>query len=217
MTSRTFLTVVTIVTALVAVTCVKNSEFTGPSTEQGNPQIVAVVVDGKNNPVLNALVSVYQVPLNADTLNQPSAAILVATSATDCVGTCSFDKLIPGMYSLKAIDADSSHATIKTNIPISAIKPDKPEYQDTLVLAIPGSMGGVVSRGGVAGTNQNQSLKDAFIQIKIGEIDRSTVTGPSGAYFFSNLPAGTYTVYYYATDGFYSAKRENIVVSTVHT
>ena len=58
----------------------------------------------------------------------------------------------------------------------------------------------------------NQTMKDAFIQIKIGEIDRSTVTGPDGAYSFPSLPAGTYTIHYYATDGFYSAKRENITV-----
>lgn len=190
-----------------------DNRIAGPSTEQGNPQIVAVVVNGNHRPVASAAVYVYKVPVYLDSVDQPpAAAVLVALSSTDSGGKCSFEKLIPGIYSIKATDADSTHSIIKTNIPISLSKPMQPEYQDTFILAAPGTLHGLVSRGGVLGNNQNQTIKDAFIQIKIGEIDRSTVTGPDGAYSFSNLPAGTYTVYYYATDGFYSAKRENIAV-----
>jgi len=197
---------------LPGVMCTEN-RLAGPSTEQGNPQIVAVVVDDRHRPLATAVVYVYKVPVYLDSVDQPpAAAMLIATSPTDSGGKCSFEKLAPGMYSIKAIDADSTHSILKTHIPISLLKPGQPEYQDTFVLAAPGIIHGIVSRGGVAGNNQNQTMKDAFIQIKIGEIDRSTVTGPSGAYSFSNLPAGTYTVYYYATDGFYSAKQDNIVL-----
>jgi hypothetical protein len=92
------------------------------------------------------------------------------------------------------------------------LKSIQPEFSDTIILATPGKVSGVVSRGGVMGVMTNQNLNDAFIQVKIGEIDRSTVTGPDGKYSFANLPAGSYTLFYYATDGFYSAKRENIAV-----
>jgi hypothetical protein len=186
--------------------------LTGPSEEQGNPQIVAVVVDDARRPVPQATVSAYRVAANDDPASQPSAGILVAQSRADSAGACRFENLVPGVYSLKALDPDSLHATMRTNISVLNSKPPKPEYQDTLILTVPGGVHGVVTRGGFLGGNNNQSLKDAFIQIKIGEIDRSTVTGPDGAYSFLNLPAGTYTIYYYATDGFYSTRRENIII-----
>jgi hypothetical protein len=185
----------------------------GPSTEQGNPQIVAVVVDDHYRPLASATVFIYKIPVYFDSTDQDLPdAILIATSPTDSGGKCSFEKLVPGIYSIKAVDADSAHSTIRTNIPISLPKPERPEYHDTLVLTAPGVIHGIVSRGGVLGNNQNQKLTDAFIQVKIGELDRFTITGETGVYSFSNLPAGTYTIYYYATDGFFSAKRESIIV-----
>jgi hypothetical protein len=184
----------------------------GPTEEQGNPQIVAVVVDDLHRPIASATVFVYKVPVYHDSNDQPPTdALLLYTSETDSNGACSFEKLVPGTYSLTAIDADSAHSGVKSNIVISTPMPAHPEYQDTLVLAAPGGFHGVVTRGGVTGSS-NQQLKDAFIQIKLGEIDRSTVTGPDGKYAFYRLPAGVYTAYYYATDGFYSSKREHITI-----
>jgi hypothetical protein len=197
------------IAALFAATCT-NDQLAGPSSEGGNPQIVAVVVDNTKHPVTDASIYVYQMAANFDSTSQPDSAGLVRQLRTDANGKCSIDQLIPGTYSLMATDSAKVNSTIKTNIPITLSKPEKPEYKDTLVLAAPGGIHGVVSRGR---TVSNQNLKDGFIQVKIGELDRSTLTGPDGKYSFANLPAAVYTVYYYATDGFYVAKRENIIVS----
>ncbi len=204
------------IAALAGAMCTgTGTPFVGPTTEQGNPQIVAVVVDDNHRPISSATVYVYRVPVYFDSVDQPpSSAILLYASPTDSNGMCSFGKLVPGTYSIKAIDADSTHSKMITNIPISSMKPDTPDYQDTLVLAVPGNIHGIVTRGGVLGNIVNQNMKDAFIQVKIGEMDRSTITGPDGGYTFIGLPAGTYTIYYYAADGFYSAKRENVVVES---
>jgi hypothetical protein len=190
-----------------------DSRLSGPSTEQGNPQIVAVVVDTLKHPVQNAVVTVFLAASNDDSTLQPAGAIKVAKTLTDAHGKCTFDSLFPGIYSLKAADSDSSHSVLKTDIFISVIHPLQPVFSDTLVLAAPGSIQGVVTRGGVPGTIANQNLHDAFIQVKIGEIDRFTVTGPDGKYSFQGLPSGIYSIYYYASDGFYTAKRENITVN----
>jgi hypothetical protein len=200
------------IAALIGARCSNTGvPVVGPTEEQGNPQIVAVVVDDLHRPISTATVFVYKVPDNNDSINQaPSTALLLYTSPTDSSGTCSFDKLVPGTYSLKAIDSDSAHSVVKSNILVSLLKPMHPEFKDTLVLAAPGGFHGVVARKGNVGI-ANQQLKDAFIQVKIGEIDRSTVTGPDGKYAFSQLPAGVYTAYYYVTD-YYSAKRGQIIV-----
>jgi hypothetical protein len=190
-----------------------DTKLSGPSTEQGNPQIVAVVVDTLKHPVPNAVVTVFLTASNNDSTMQPSGALKVAMIWTDAFGKCTFDSLSPGIYSLKAADSDSVRSVLKTNIHISVINPPQPEFSDTLVLAVPGSIQGVVTRGGVPGTVDNQNLRDAFIQVKIGEIDRFTVTGPDGAYSFSGLPTGVYSIFYYASDGFYTAKRKNIMVN----
>jgi hypothetical protein len=199
--------------ALCGVMCGHSpSPISGPSTEQGNPQIVAIVVDNVKRPVPQALVCAYRVPPNADSTNQPSEGILVAQSKTDSTGASFFENLVPGLYSIKAIDPDSTQSSLKTNISVSNSKPMQPDYHDTLILTTPGSVRGIVTRGGFSTGSTNRTLLDGFIQVKIGEIDRSTITGPDGAYSFLNLPTGLYTLYYYATDGFYCAKRENIVV-----
>jgi hypothetical protein len=186
--------------------------ISGPSTGQENPhQIVAVVVDTQKHPVQNAIVTVFRAASNTDSTLQPSGAQEVAMTTTDALGKCAFDSLSPGIYSMKA--ADSSRSVLKTNIFISLFNPPQPEFSDTLVLAAPGSIQGVVTRGGVPGNVANQNLHDAFIQVKIGELDSFTITGPDGKYSFPGLPSGIYSIYYYASDGFYTAKRENITVN----
>ena len=200
-------------TVLLFVTFCTDSRLAGPTTEQGNPQIVAVVVDDVHHPVTDATVIMYRVSILSDSTQQPSSAINIAVRQTDSLGRCSFEDISPGSYSLEATDSANNRSALTTNIAISTIKPAKPEYSDTIILVAPGGIKGVVSRGGIAGNQTNQNLRDGFIQVKIGEIDRSTITGPDGKYSFANLPAGSYTLFYYATDGFYSAKRENILVN----
>jgi hypothetical protein len=190
-----------------------NSRLSGPSTEETKAQIVAVVVDTLKHPVQNAIVTVFLAASNVDSTLQPLGAQKVAMTRTDALGKCAFDSLSPGIYSLKASDSDSSRSVLIADISISVIHPPRPEFSDTLVLAAPGLIQGVVTRGGVPGNIANQNLHDAFIQVKIGEIDRFTVTGPDGKYSFPGLPTGIYSIYYYASDGFYTAKRENIKVN----
>jgi uncharacterized protein (DUF2141 family) len=198
--------------ALLSLSLCTDSRLSGPATEQGNPQIVAIVVDDVHRPVTDATVIMYRVSTLGDSTQQPSSAINIAVRQTDSLGKCSFEDITPGSYSLEATDSANNRSALTTNIAISTIKPVKPEYSDTIILVAPGGIKGVVSRGGIAGNQTNQNLRDGFIQVKIGEIDRSTITGPDGKYSFANLPAGSYTLFYYATDGFYSAKRENILV-----
>jgi hypothetical protein len=199
--------------ALLSLTFCTDSRISGPPSEQGNPQVVAVVLDNSHRPIDGATVTMYRVSTLGDSTDQPSSAINIAVRQTDSIGKCSFDNISLGLYSLEASDSANSRSALTTNIAISATKPGRTEFSDTIVLNAPGGIKGVVSRGGVIGNGTNQNLSDAFIQVKIGEIDRSTVTGPKGNYSFSNLPQGVYSIYYYATDGFYSAKRENIIVN----
>ena len=185
----------------------------GPSTEEGNPQIIATVVDDDNRPVAGALVVAYRMPVNNDSNAQPGTADSAASARTDPHGSCLFEGLAPGRYSVVAIDSDGNRGAMKSDIVIKATMPDEPEFSDTLVLATAGGIRGTVTRNGVMGIVSNQNLKDAFIQVRLGEIYGLYTTVADGAYLFSNLPPGAYTLYYYATDGFYSAKRENIMVA----
>jgi len=178
----------------------------GPSTEEGNPQIVAVVVDSLRNPVPGASVTIYRIPPAADTLTIPSGASAVATRLTDASGYCSFDSLPGGTYSLEAADPSSDFRALNPDI---AVADSGSAITDTLTLARTGAVRGVVSRGGVPGVvaSQNSNLRDAAIMVIIQEIEVAPkLTPQNGSYLFSSLPPGTYTILYYATDGFFSAK-----------
>jgi hypothetical protein len=183
----------------------------GPSTEEGNPQIVAVVVDGDSRPVAGAQVIAYIMPANSDSGTQPVSPRSAASGQTNTNGSCMFEGLDPGKYSLVATDNAGNRSAIKAGIMITSTDTDAPEFSDTLVLAATGGLRGIVTRRGVQSVT-NQNAKDGGIQVKIGEIDRSYLTGPDGAYSFSNLPISTYTLYFYAYE-FYTAKRENIAVA----
>jgi hypothetical protein len=184
----------------------------GPSTEQGNPQIVAVVVDNQKNPVSGATVIVYALDENRDSTQLPTSPQKVAVASTDPAGSCFFDSLPPGAYSLKAIGSDSTQAAVAADIAVVTVHPVHPAFSDTLMLNPTGALHGVVTRGGVIGTSQNGNLRDGNIVVKIREIDRFTITGPDGRYSFKGLPPGVFALYFYASDGFYTSKREGIRV-----
>jgi hypothetical protein len=59
----------------------------------------------------------------------------------------------------------------------------------------------------------NQQLQDGFIQIRIRELEQFFITDPSGNYAFYNLPYGIYSIFYYAPDGFYTSRIDNIAVT----
>lgn len=182
----------------------------GPSTEEGNPQVVAVVIDSLNKPVPGATVTAYRMPQVTDTLQPPSSATAIAERTTDASGTCTFNILPRGSYALEATDPSSSFGALSPDVTIAD---SGTVFTDTLVLAQPGGVTGVVSRGGVPGVvaSQNTNLIDAAIMVIVQEICLSFITPQTGEYSFPALPPGTYTVMYYATDGFFSAKMSVIV------
>ena len=184
----------------------------GPSTEEGNPQIVAVVVDSLNNPVPNATVTAYRIPPATDTLQPPSTATVVAKRLTDATGRSVFDILPEGTYTLEATDPTAAFSALSADVTIGD---SGTGFTDTLILEQPGGIAGVVSRGGVPGVvaSQNTNLIDAAIMVIIQELGQSFITPQTGEYSFPTLPPGTYTVTYYATDGFFSAKQSIRVAS----
>ena len=185
----------------------------GPSTEQGNPQIVAVVID-KSKPVAGATVSACRLASYTDTLQAPSGATAAAAGYTDAKGRCTFDSLPAGTYSIEAIDPKTGRRACSSGIVIN--ESDSGNRTDTLTLALPGTITGVVSRGGVPGVvaSQNSNLRDAAIMVIIQEIEVAPrLTAQNGSYSFASLPPGTYTILYYATDGFFSAKRSVTVIA----
>jgi hypothetical protein len=195
--------------------CVKNPGISGPSTEQGNPQISAVIFDSTLKPVQNVSVYVLRIPDELDTAADSSKilsspAIRIISIKSDNNGRCAFTNLISGTYRLEAVDSARNLMVISGSIVIQS-SVDKP-VTDTLILQTPGLAEGVVIRGESAIVNNN--LQNAFIQIRIKELDRFYITDPSGKYLFDNLPIGEYTFYYYASNGFYIAKRKGIIVQS---
>ena len=179
------------------------TQISGPSTEEGNPQIVAVVVDSLKQPVPGVSITAYRLAPLVDTLQIPSEATEIAHGLTDASGECSFDSLPAGIYSITAADLETDRRALQSGLVITD-EVNAPRLTDTLMLDRPGGFRGFVTRGG---NLSNQNLQDAGIMVIIQEIARSMLTPPNGAYSFTGLPAGTYTVIYYATDGFISARR----------
>lgn len=192
-----------------------NPQITGPSTEEGNPQIMAMVLDGKNNPVPDVMVVVRKTGPDSISPDEPAQALATTTVTryTSEDGRCDFDSLESGTYSLTAGDPSNNRSALISPIEITA--DDSRRQIDTLQLSTSGAIEGIVSRGGVSGNAvfQNALLKDAMIQVIIQEIGILTATIPDGSYSFDNLPPGRYTLIYYATDGFLSARQEVEITS----
>lgn len=184
-----------------------NEPVSGPSTEQGNPQIVAVVLDKTRRPVAGAAVTPYLTAVTSDTLSPPLSATQMPYAVTDEKGRCEFSRLPHGTYSLTASDREGTRRAIRSGIALFSAD-SEPPVVDTLLLELPGSIGGTVVRSTPSpwqGTN-NQ-LDNGAIMVIVQEIGLSTITPASGGYQFRELPPGNYTVMYYATNGFYTARR----------
>lgn len=187
-------------------------DFAGPTTEQGNPQIIALVLDSLNNPVPNISATLLVIPQadtsdRYDSLIPPGNAIKVNTSKSSQDGKCFFSNLAAGSYRIVATDNVRNMSVTSENIIVS--EDNDTSIHDTLVLQQSGRIQGTVVRD-VALNNQN--LQNGFIQIRMLELDRFIVTVPSGHYSFDSLPYGRYTLYYYATD-YYVEHVENINVA----
>jgi hypothetical protein len=191
------------------------TQLAGPTTDVGNPQLITLVVDHNQNPISNADVSIFRMGQNIDSTKTIVSAYIVATGKTKPDGTCQFDNLVSGLYSIQGFETSGSATGVKTNI--NLISTPKTTIIDTVILLEPGKISGTVSRGAAAGNSQNAILLDAFIQVKLREIDLSFVTSTDGKYQFYGVPAGTYTLMYYASNGFYTSIRENIAVQSGQT
>lgn len=178
---------------------------TGPSTEEGNPQIV--VIDSKNNPVGGVSVVAYKMDTIINTIGTASQSIAseTVTMQTQSNGRCSFTDLPTGTYTFIAQDLSNNRSGLLSFMKITV----NATRTDTLFLKSSAKVIGTVTRGGVPGIagSSNSLLQDAFITVIVQETGITAVTGPNGSYAFT-LPSGNYTLFYYATDGFLSAKQE---------
>lgn len=200
---------VVIITLLSIYSCTK--ELAGPTTEQGNPQITAVVLDSLNKPIADVSVSLLVMSQagNPDSTGQllPANAIKISSSKSSTDGTCDFSNLAPGNYRIVANDSLRNLSVTSGDILLEAN--DSTTFLKTLILQSPGTVKGVVAR---SRASMNQQLNNGFIQIRIRELEQFYITDPTGNYTFYNLPYGTYTIYYYAPDGFYTSRIDNIAV-----
>ncbi|HEX2958798.1 MAG TPA: carboxypeptidase-like regulatory domain-containing protein [Chitinispirillaceae bacterium] len=200
---------VVIISLLCIYSCTK--ELAGPTTEQGNPQITAVIVDSLGNPIANVPISLLVIYQTEDSLfNEqllPANAIKISSSRSAPDGSCDFSNLAPGKYRIVANDSARNRSVTSNDISLYTNKDTT--FMDTLILQQPGIVKGVVIR---SRATSNQQLRNGFIQIRIRELEQFYITDPNGTYTFYNLPYGTYTLYYYAPDGFHTSRMDNITV-----
>jgi hypothetical protein len=195
------------------VCCTGPTQTAGPSTEEGNPAVMTgVVLDSSGAPVSGARIIVYSsmdAPGVPESEAPPSIPVAGTVSAGD--GTFSFAELYEGIYILESYNEDGTAYAMKKHVVVTGDSTPRGDV-DTLVLGAPGTIRGVVSRGGVRGIYSNVLLDNAFIQVRTKEIDRGYVTATDGAYELSGVPAGVYTLLFYASDGFFTAVRESVEV-----
>jgi hypothetical protein len=199
-----------IIILLSILSCSK--DLAGPTTEQGNPQIAAVIIDSLWHPVADIPVYLLVIQQNDDTLQNeqvlPTNAIRISVSKSTSDGKCTFSNLASGNYRLVATDSLRNLSVTSKNIQLQAVSDTS--YFDTLVLQKPGIIKGVVTR---SLASSNQQLQNGFIQIRIRELEQFFITDPTGNYTFYNLPYGAYSIYYYAPDGFYTSRVDSIIVT----
>jgi hypothetical protein len=153
-----FISKVLFVAAAIGTLSTCTTQVAGTATEEGNPQIVATVVDENRQLISGASVTILGVsPADTDTTKLP-ATIDVGKAQTDNKGVCSFQNLPPGSYSLSVIDSQHNRLAFEPKIVVTALKPASPDFDDTLVVSAPGSMSGVVTRGGINGNCKTKIL-----------------------------------------------------------
>ena len=183
--------------------CTKTDPLSGPSTEQGNPVMIGLVMS-ENQPVAGAQVSVYEY---VTIQGSETLGVEVKRITTNEKGNFYLQFIDTGKYAIQCIHPDSSrYAFKKLNII------DSSEVTDTFNLQTPGCLYGTVSRGGVLNSSSNLELLDGDIRVVIIDINRSTITGPDGSYQFFDLPAGNYNIAYYPGGSFFSSYRSNVSV-----
>jgi hypothetical protein len=194
-----------------------STELSGPTTEQGNPQVFAFVADSLYNPVADADVVLLRLPESDSTTQSqsqipPVNAERIGISKSRSDGTCVFVNLIGGCYRLEAIDKAANRSVLSKVFNVSSNV--NVEHKDTLILKTPGAIRGSVCR---YGTITNNNLVNAFIQIRIRELDRCFITDQSGSYLFTGIPRGTYTLLFYAADEYFTQIVNDVVVRSSDT
>jgi hypothetical protein len=196
-----------------------SKELAGPTTEQGNPQVSAFVADSLYNPVADADVILLRVPVS-DSISEnqsqsqipPANAERIGISKSSSDGMCAFVNLVSGRYRLEAIDNTGKRSVLSKVFNVSLNV--NVLHKDTLILKTPGAIRGSVSRSGVV---KNDNLVNAFIQIRIRELDRYFITDQSGSYLFTGIPRGTYTLLFYAADDYFTQIVSKVVVRSSDT
>lgn len=207
------------ITVLLCMMFFCSKELAGPTTEQGNPQVFAFVADSLYNPVADADVVLLRIPVS-DTIAEgqsqsqipPVNAERIGISKSRSDGTCVFVNLINGRYRLEAIDNEGKRSVLSKVFSVSLNV--NSQHTDTLILKTPGALRGYVSRSGVI---KNDNLVNAFIQIRIRELDRYFITDQSGSYLFTGIPRGTYTLLFYAADDYFTQIVNRVVVRSSDT
>lgn len=171
--------------------------------------LAGIVIDSNRKPSSFAKIFVYRNSSVIDTLSPSNIAREEASIISDSTGYFKFDQLAPGIYTLKCVSSDTTSFAFRNNI---MIKPESTITLDTITLTSPGIITGKVTRGGIVGSNSNPSRQDGFIDVYVNEINLHTVTNLSGNYVIPNVPAGTYSLVYYAADGFYVSVKDSITV-----
>ncbi len=197
--------------------CEKESDaIAGPSTESGNPIVLGKVVSSDSKPVGYADIYIYRSPNATDGSIAVFGTNLIATTKADINGTFAIkDKLASGSYNIEAQDSATNHSGLKSII-IPANYKENIDI-DTIRVNNPGIIQGVVTRGGVLGSQTNSKLEDGFIYVKLLELDKDYVTQLDGTYRFVNIPSGTYTLAFQAADGFLTAFHDSVDVKPGNT
>lgn len=187
-----------------------SGNLSGPTTEEGNPVARGYVIDSAGGAVAGASVTLYKQAVARDSLTPPVPVVPLVTATTTRDGSYSLYALSAGVYTLEAVTPDSTGFAAATGIQIAGNR-QLPVALDTLVVKTPGSIRGVVTRGGVMNPQTNTGLLDGFIQVGIVELGRYGMSNIDGVYEFGDVAEGIYTLVFHAT-GFFTAYLDSVQV-----
>jgi len=187
------------------------NQMAGPTTEEGNPPVLTgMVVYTDKKPAGMTKVSLYRSRNEIDSVSPAGITEAETWITTDSNGEYKFNTLASGNYVLEFASIDGKQFAFRKNI---QIREGSKIVLDTVELEAPGVICGTVTRGGVIGFNSLER-EDGFIDVFINEINRHTVTNMDGEFEMTDVPAGIYTLIFYAADGFYIYSKDSVTVKT---
>ncbi len=203
------ITIMIILSALL-MRCTTDTQLAGLSTELENPVYVGVVLDAHMSPAAKAHIAVYKI-IGISTSDKmiDTFGVELTSKTTGNTGMFSLSDLSSGDYAIQSFSSDSSLTALKR----VSINYTGSTIHDTLILGNPGTIRGVVTRGGQLPNSTNTAVKDGDIRIVIQEINRSAITGPDGVFKFTGVPEGVYTLAIYPGDNFFSEILKAVIVT----